>query len=66
MANRLAHEIKCRLNFISQLFVSTIKTRYMVLCTLDSTISIDRWTFSNFLYYELLTHISMKFNLPVV
>ena len=31
IANRLAHKIKCRLNFILQLFVSALKTRYTVL-----------------------------------
>ena len=31
IANRLARKIKRRLNFISQLFVSALKTRYTVL-----------------------------------
>ena len=30
VANRLARKIKRRLNFISQLFVSALKTRYTV------------------------------------
>ena len=35
IANRLARKIKRRLNFISQLFVSALKTRYTVLCMLN-------------------------------
>ena len=32
IVNRLAREIKCHLNFILQVFMSAIKTRYTVFC----------------------------------